>query len=77
MVQVIPDKDDLVIGERLFTDGLVRQVFRDRCGAQYVVDDGERNDGTSLDSEEAAVNVLLTRNQLKPMISGSFPFVQQ
>jgi hypothetical protein len=62
MLQVIPDKDDLVIGERLFTDGLVRQVFRDGCGAQYVVDNGERVDGTWIHPDEYSEPINLEKS---------------
>ena len=59
MLEVIPDNDDLVIGERLFTDGFVRQVLRDRCGAQYVVDDGERVDGVWIHPDEYSEPIVV------------------
>ena len=52
---------DPIIGRVLFTDGIVRPVFRDRTGGQYVIDaDGHtRCYGARLRPEDAEADAAL------------------
>ena len=44
-----PDFFDPIIGHCLFADGARWPVFQDQAGRQYVLEEGERIDGTWLD----------------------------
>jgi hypothetical protein len=53
-----------VIGERLFVDGLVRRVYLDRDGRQYVEnDEGNKVHGVWILMDEADEPRIVTRKQ--------------
>lgn len=58
-----PDFSDPIIGHCLFTDGARRPVFQDQAGRQYVVEEGERIDGTWLD-QDFGNDTLVTETDL-------------
>ena len=61
MNAIEPDSTDPIIGSRLFTDGVTRDVFQAVDGRQYVVEPDELIYGTFLNPDTAGIDVPILR----------------